>query len=154
MFNKILVPLDGSALAALVLPHAEALAQKSRAAVVLFRAYHEPEDSAQLSHARESAQRYLAMLADRFVRAGIPIQVATGQGDAAEAILATADALQVDLIVMSTHGHTGVLRYVLGSVADQVLRETHIPILLVRPVVEDATAVAQPSMTQSQVVLS
>ena len=103
--------------------------------MVLFRAYHEPDDVTHIGHARESAQHYLKMIADRFTHAGIRVRMATEQGDAAESILDAADALHADLIAMSTHGRSGVRRFVLGSVADRVLHHARVPVLLIRPTV-------------------
>ena len=133
MFNKILVPLDGSELATEVLAYVQALALKTQAEVVLFRVYHEPDDVTHIGHGRESAQHYLNIVADRFTHAGIRVQMATEQGNAAESILDAADALHADLIAMSTHGRGGIRRFVLGSVADRVLHYARVPVLLIRP---------------------
>jgi nucleotide-binding universal stress UspA family protein len=57
-------------------------------------------------------------------------------GPIADAILDTAVATDVDLIAMSTHGRGGLARLVLGSVADEVVRRTHVPVLLIRPMAE------------------
>jgi nucleotide-binding universal stress UspA family protein len=120
-------------LATEVLPFVQALALKTQAEVALFRAYREPDDATHLGHVRESAQHYLNVIADRFTHVGIPVKLVTEQGDAAESILDAADALHADLIAMSTHGHSGIRRFVVGSVADRVVHYARVPVLLVRP---------------------
>ena len=55
------------------------------------------------------------------------------EGWIADIILETADAMQVDMIAMSTHGRSGLQRWVMGSIADRVVRHSPIPVLLIRP---------------------
>ena len=135
--KKILVPLDGSSLAEIALPEAAELA-RGGATLVLLRAAEpvrlpaaDPTDS-QVEIVRE-AEDYLASVARWARRAGVAeVQTSVSYAPAAEAIIEAARVRKVDLIVMSTHGRSGLGRLVLGSVAETVLRGTSTPILLLR----------------------
>jgi nucleotide-binding universal stress UspA family protein len=136
--KKILVPLDGSTLAECALAPAADLAARHRAAVILLRAAYAPvlpaadPTEAQVTAGRE-AETYLADVAERLRKTGVPtVDTSVWYAPAAEAIAEAAHVRGVDLIVMSTHGRTGLGRLVLGSVAESVLRATRTPILLVR----------------------
>jgi nucleotide-binding universal stress UspA family protein len=145
-FRHILVPLDGSALAEESLPVVQTLASLSDARLTLLqvivpqRAIARPAPvtrvNAQHLAARESeATRYLAAVRDRLHAAGGPcpetaIVVAE---QPARAILDYAADHDADLIAMSTHGLGGVKRFMLGSVADKVVRSAPLPVLLTKP---------------------
>ena len=79
-----------------------------------------------------NARQYLQMTAERLRETGIRVDYAIEVGDAATAIVEYAREQSVDLIVMSTHGRSGLGRWVYGSVADRVLRSSAQPVLLVR----------------------
>lgn len=138
--DKILVPLDGSPLAEAALPKAMELATGSRgASLLLLRAAEVPVLSAaepvaaQVEVVRE-AEEYLAEIAAKLRAAGLcDVSTSVWYGPPAPAIVEAAEVAKVDLIVMSTHGRSGLGRLFLGSVAESVLRGTHIPILLLRP---------------------
>ncbi len=125
MIERILVPLDGSELAETVLPYTEYVAARSGAEMRLLTVVGTDAE-------RTEASAYLAPLCDHLRSRAVEASVATAPGDAAETILAEADNWNVDLIAMSTHGRSGVLRWVFGSVADKVLHATTRPLLLVR----------------------
>jgi nucleotide-binding universal stress UspA family protein len=137
--SKILVPLDGSLLAETALRPAVDLASSSGASVLLLRAAEahglpasDPAE-AQVKVVRE-AEEYLDSVKRRFrgaVTAGITISV--WYGTPAEAIAEAARFNQVDLIVMTTHGRSGLGRMLLGSVTESVLRGTPTPILVLHP---------------------
>jgi nucleotide-binding universal stress UspA family protein len=142
MYKKILVPLDGSALAKKALEHAEELAKTFSAEIVLFQVvplmpiFGEPELVMPLivhEKQREAAGMDLTKLAEEMKTRGYKVtaMVRTGQQVAAE-IIDFAKERGVDLIVMCTHGHSGITRWVLGSVAQKVLTWTETPILLIR----------------------
>jgi nucleotide-binding universal stress UspA family protein len=135
--RKILVPLDGSRLAEGALAEAIQLSGAG-AGLVLLRAVeatHLPmtdPTQAQLVVVRE-AKNYLDVIAERARKAGVTdVETSIWYGPAGEAILETARTRDIDLIVMSTHGRSGLGRLVLGSVAETVLRGTTTPILVVR----------------------
>ena len=136
-FKKILVPLDGSILAEHAIGTAVELAAGG-ATVMLVRAAEahglprgDPTDM-QVEVVRE-AEAYLARVAARLERDGTKnVQTSVWYGPPVSAIVEAAQLRGADLIVMSTHGRSGLGRLILGSVAEAVLRSTTTPILLVR----------------------
>ncbi len=140
-FETILVPLDGSALAEAALPHAIALGRQG-ACVILVRAVEaHPAPTADATEAQvkvvREAEEYLARVKERLALTGVTgIETSVWYGSAAKSIIEAARFRKADLIVMSSHGRSGLGRLVLGSVAEAVLRGTKTPILLTR----DATA--------------
>ncbi len=132
-----MVTLDGSDLSELALPLARGLARKTNAELVIFRAAVAQVipglDPSQIQVAVVSeAQDYLERWEDRLRSAGINVTSVVSYGPAAEQIVDMAEFLGVELIVMSTHGRSGLGRWVYGSVADKVLRASGVPVLLVR----------------------
>lgn len=137
--GKILVPLDGSALAESAIPKAVELAKASpTASLLLLRAAEAPvfasdQIEAQVETVR-AAEEYVGGVAARLKEAGFDdVTTSVWYGPAAPAIVEAAEIAKVDLIVMSTHGRSGLGRLLLGSVAESVLRGTRTPILLLRP---------------------
>jgi nucleotide-binding universal stress UspA family protein len=136
--STILVPLDGSIVAEAALTPAVDLARTAGAKMVLLRAAEahtgpltDPVE-AQV-HVMREAEEYLAATQARVKSAGVAeVEVSAWYGAPAEAIVEAARHRKADLIVMSSHGRTGVARLVLGSVAESVLRATAVPILLIR----------------------
>ena len=136
--GKILVPLDGSALAEAVLSRAIELVKDSGAKVELLRAVEahtipgvDPTE-AQIKVVAEG-EAYLADVAARLKADGIgDVATSVWYGPAAYAIIEAARLRKVDLIAMTTHGRSGLGRLILGSVAESVLRGTTVPILLDR----------------------
>src|SRR4030066_1307913 len=142
MYKKILVPLDGSELAKLALDHAEKLAKTFEAEIILFQVvpfmpiYGSPELVTPLivdEKQKEAAEKYLANLAEELKKRGFKTMamVRTGQQVAVE-IIDFAKESGADLIVMCTHGRSGITRWVLGSVALKILTRAETPILLIR----------------------
>ena len=137
MFTKILVPLDGSALGERALPIAASIAQSVNASLLLVRAVWTRTmpaglDNGETYHAAaQEAEAYLEAVARR-LGAGVQVQVVTPHAPAPVGILQVAEQDQVDLIVMTTHGRSGLSRWVYGSVAEAVLSRSPIPVLLMR----------------------
>jgi nucleotide-binding universal stress UspA family protein len=142
MYKKILVPLDGSELAKKALDQAEKLAKTFGAEIILFQVvpflpiYGSPELVTPLivdEKQKESAERYLTNLAEELKKREHKVTaiVKTGQQVAVE-IIDFAKEAGADLIIMCTHGRSGISRWVLGSVALKVLTRAETPILLVR----------------------
>jgi nucleotide-binding universal stress UspA family protein len=136
--NKILVPLDGSPLAEAALPTAMDLAKDSPGVTIaLLRAAEAPAMTvmdtvtAQVMAVRES-EEYLDAVAARLKAQGVTVTTSTWYGTPASSIVRAAEAGHVDLIVMNSHGRSGLNRLVIGSVAEHVLRGTRTPILLLR----------------------
>jgi nucleotide-binding universal stress UspA family protein len=126
MYKRIMVPLDGSDLSQSALPHALELGRALDAALLLFYV-RDPR-----SGSVEAGRRYLAFVRDQQVASGMAIEILVGEGQVAAAIIDAAQEQRIDLIAMATHGRSGMQRVVYGSVAEQVLRSSSKPILLVR----------------------
>ena len=133
MYRRILVPLDGSRLAESVLPHVEEMAMKFGAEVVLFRAVPSEAATKASEPAVESAEQYLDPLARNLQQKGLSARTLVSQGEPARSILRAACTEQVSLIALSTHGRSGLTALLSGTVADEVMRNAHLPILLIRP---------------------
>ncbi len=136
--DKILVPLDGSVLAEAGMWTALDLAEKNGATLSLLRAAEAhalpgaDTVEAQVMAVRE-AEEYLAAVVRRLKGRGFGrVETHVWYSPAAAAIVEAANVQKADLIVMSTHGRTGLGRLILGSVAESVLRGTTTPILVVR----------------------
>ena len=144
MYKKILVPLDGSELAESILPQVVPLAKCMDAEIVLLRivslpvsAYLVATDPRLAIDIREDAEGdafdYLNGIAAKLRAEGIKSSVEIGTGVVAETIQDFAKNSRVDLIAMSTHGRGGLARLMIGSVADHLVRNSHLPVLLIRP---------------------
>jgi len=145
MYQKILVPLDGSELAECVLAHVDALARGCHAKSVVFIRVVEPirqgggeyvMDSDQLqkfeSENRLDAGEYLKKILAKVSLGGADVRTEVITGRPAEMLADYATKNQVDLIVIATHGRSGVSRWVWGSVADRILRSACVPVVMVR----------------------
>ncbi len=138
MFKTILVPLDGSPLAETALPHAIAMAKTFGARLRLLRAAEadtlpgvDPTE-AQVTVVGE-AESYLRNVIERLAANGFRrVDTSVWYGSPVTAILEAARLREADLIVMTTHGRSGLGRLVMGSVAEAVVRGTTTPILLIR----------------------
>jgi nucleotide-binding universal stress UspA family protein len=145
------VPVDGSELAEIVLPHVVSFAKRFGSTIELVRAYTPPASLIAASAAsampgtgpvldpgpfiaagRKEASVYLASVAEHLRKHGINVVESRLEGPAGEAIVGEARQKRADLIAMTTHGRGGLGRLVLGSVADYVLRHAPCPVLLVR----------------------
>jgi len=146
MFKKILVPVDGSELAEQAMEPALALAANACGQIFLLRipilstaltAVHAEFGAAlpieaSLKEVRDDAQAYLDGLIERYQRPNVTLTLLVAEGDVAGTIVDTAVAHNVDLIVMSTHGYSGATRWLLGSIAEKVLRSAPRPVFIVR----------------------
>lgn len=142
MFKKILVTLDGSPLSERALAPAVEIARKFGSQLVLLRI---PVVESQMAMAynmgiayepnfkayQDEAEGYLYSWKMKLAVAGADIVTEVVSGLPADTILSVTDALHVDLIVMSTHGRSGISRLMYGSVAESVLRGSHVPVLLI-----------------------
>lgn len=152
MYTKIMVPLDGSELAECVLPHVKAIAKGCEVEELFLVRVVEPErvysvaDSAidpNIAAACESerkkiAEDYLNKIVNRLAEAGLTCKVITLVGRVAERLVNYCVMSNVDLIIIATHGRSGITRWVRGSVADKILRSSRIPVMMVRsPGTED-----------------
>lgn len=143
MYKKILAPLDGSNFSEGILEHVKAIALGCQVSeVILFRVIEPVPGYTGLGEkwqieAEKKAEawtaEYLAQKADELKKAGINAKTAMVKGNAAEEILEYASKKKVDLIIMATHGSSGVVRWMLGGVADRVVRHASMPVLTVSP---------------------
>jgi nucleotide-binding universal stress UspA family protein len=130
--RRILVPLDGSGLASSALPTAKRVAKALIADLVLLQAVPvagvaAPEEAV-MTHAE--AKGYLSNAAQG--ARGITTRTVVATGKAADSILRAIERERADLVVMSSHGHSGVARWILGSVAEKVVRSAPCPVLVTR----------------------
>jgi nucleotide-binding universal stress UspA family protein len=144
-FSRILVPLDGSALAEEALPIAARIAAITGARVTLLRvivprlvvgrpSFVVEFDAQLLADHQRDAERYMERMAERIRGSVRDVDVSVLLADGpAHAIIDWVEQHEADLVVMSTHGRSGFRRFMLGSVADKVLRGTDVPVLLTRP---------------------
>jgi nucleotide-binding universal stress UspA family protein len=149
MYKKILVPLDGSKLAECVLPHVESIAKGCGTESITFIRVAEPirtsasaeEDGfysgkawqQMESDSRAAARRYIDQLASRIKYDGINVQTEVLTDKRAGDLIADyATKNEFDLIVIATHGRSGISRWVWGSVTDKILRSACVPVLMVR----------------------
>jgi len=138
MYEKILVALDGSELAQVALPYAEELAGKMASEVTLAHVVQPPERGT--GNLRKTYLEWIAQLtkqlAERYTQAagakGIKVKTTILTGDPPDRIVRYADKEDISLIIMSTHGLTGIRRWALGSTAREVARATARPIMLIR----------------------
>lgn len=143
MYKRILVPLDGSTLAEAVLPYVQDLAKFTKAEIVLLRvavnpameySFTDPSIASHIIRDMEAETKtYLDAVCNRVEQEGIKTSYLIREGSVAESILEVADAMEADMIAMSTHGRSGLKRWVMGSIADRVVRHSPIPVLLIRP---------------------
>jgi nucleotide-binding universal stress UspA family protein len=149
MFQKILVPLDGSKLAECVFAHLDALARGCQVKTIIFAQVVEPYQN--LSYAAEStiaatadeiqaintanklaAESYLKNLVPKFKYENVNVQCEMLTGRPADVLADYAQKKQPDMILIATHGRSGPSRWVWGSVADRLLRAACVPVLMVR----------------------
>lgn len=136
MYRRILLPLDGSALAERAEPYAAALARQFGAELILVRAvqlfaFPDVDQEARQVGAINQASEYLMRRAAALRRQGVEVSCVVHYTDPVRTITDEARLRDVDLIVMATHGRLGSIRWPLGSVANAVGRATATPLLLV-----------------------
>lgn len=142
MYERILIPLDGSPTAEGILPFASQIAGPLDSEVVLLLVVEPAPQSAALAAGivdadallirEKEAGRYLQEIAEGLVAKGVKVRHLVRKGQAAQTIVETATEVGADLIAMTTHGRSGLGRLLFGSVAETVLRSAQIPVLLMR----------------------
>jgi nucleotide-binding universal stress UspA family protein len=146
MYQKIMVPLDGSELAECVLPQVEAIAKGCQVSQVDFVRVLEPippsadegfiltaDTLEQIDADRKAAaEDYLKSLVKRLEYNGTEFKWKVIFGKVADSLSEYADQNDIDLIVIATHGRTGISRWAWGSVSDRILRSSFLPILMIR----------------------
>jgi len=142
MYKKILVPLDGSELSESVLDHVVTIAKICQVPEVILlrvreplddmvKAALDPEIAKELDQAyHDEFANYLKGIARKLEKKGIAIKKEVLAGNPAKEILKYSKDNNIDLIIMSTHGRSGVPSIVFGSVANKIIRQTEVPVLL------------------------
>lgn len=158
MYKRVLLPLDGSKLAHQAIPHAVDIARSMGAGIVLLRVLDGSGPSAleslamatdpatgaglaasaradlRMAAERAEAEQELADAMQEVAQGGLDIVTEIAEGSAGETIVRLADELGCDLVVIASHGRSGLTRSVLGSVADHVVRHTpHAAVLVIAP---------------------
>jgi len=146
MFKKILVCLDGSRFAEQILPYATEVALQFGSRVILLEitippsvaiepltGYYHATPLEKIQREEDEAQTYLKRLAQRLRKKGLKVRCLTVPGDPGKTILRVAEENNAELIVLTTHGRSGLKRLVFGSVAEFVLKHSSLPILLRKP---------------------
>ena len=140
MFDNILVPLDRSVLAECVLPHAVAIARAFQSQVTLLSVLERDTrldctygvDPVEWQIRKAEADKYLCSLADRLQETGLPVKRQTLEGNAAEEIIDFAQSSGVNLIILSSHGQSGLTGCNVGSVVQKVVMRARTSIMIVR----------------------
>ena len=125
-YQKVLVPLDGSELAERAIPYATAIAKSKDSEVILFTV---STDSKELDRPMKA---YIDINAKELELHKIKVSKAVAYGNVAEEVIKFAEKHKIDLIIISTHGHSGIKRWMMGSVAEKILYGTCTPVLLVK----------------------
>ncbi len=150
LYNKIMVPLDGSELAECVMPHVEAITTGCKSTNVVFArvvnpvqlpasvpargkfSFTETERQQLYEQHKQAAEAYLKRMVASTRLEGVVLSYEVLEGKVADALAHWAEKNGVDLIVIASHGRSGVSRWVMGSVAERVLRSACVPVLMVR----------------------
>ena len=160
MFERIIVPLDGSRLSAQAVPYAAEIGKRFDAEVILVRVLATSGEAiaAQVSSLQaaatldiiaqearmkdvdntSNAKRYLMNWAQSLKTQGVKVSYQVTIGSPAKSIMELAQAQQASLIVMMSHGRGWFKRAIMGSVADEILRGSAVPVLIIRPKDTDA----------------
>jgi len=150
MYKKVLVPLDGSPLAECTLSHVKNLFKDGSVGEVtllnvvkvdlpwLEMGRDRPTKPIDINAIRKplfaASRKYLADIESRLVSEGIKVRTESVEGNRpADTITEYAQKEDMDMIIIGTHGYTGMKKLMLGSVAFGVLHQSHIPVLLIRP---------------------
>ena len=142
MYKRVVVPLDGSPLAEGMLRFIVDVAGPLDLEVLLLRVIRTPPPQVDATiraallesaeYSTEDAREYLAPLAADLRRRGIRVRTQVRYGEPVDEIVEYAREMAADLIAMTTHGRSGLGRWLFGSVAEAVLRQTEIPVFLMR----------------------
>ncbi len=147
MYQHVMVPLDGSELAECVLPHVQAIATGCNVGTITLVRVVEPfhlrggletdmipEERQRIERdSIDLAKNYLSQVVKRLKDSGVTVQAEVLHGKVIDGLLDYTTKNRVDLIIIATHGRSGVSRWAHGSVAERVLRSSVAPVLMVRP---------------------
>ncbi len=143
MYKNILIPLDGSKLAESALPHGESLAQSYGATLHLLRVARPPaltgrefdgpeQFQLEMDMQRNEAEGYLKGLSGKFREKKIAVAFHVGYGPVVAEIIDTAERQNADMVIIASHGRTGLRKVFFGSVAVGVLNRIERPLMIIR----------------------
>jgi nucleotide-binding universal stress UspA family protein len=150
MYTKIMVPLDGSELAECVMPHVEAITTGCKITHVVFvrvmapiqlparlpaqgeLGFQEKDRREMEAQRKKTAEAYLEKIVQKTALEGAVLSYEVLEGKVAETLALWAEQNGVDLIIIASHGRSGVSRWVMGSVADRLLRSVCVPVMMIR----------------------
>jgi nucleotide-binding universal stress UspA family protein len=150
MYNKIMVPLDGSELAECVMPHVEAITTGCKITNVVFVrvanpiqlpasvpargefGFSETERQQLYEQHKQAAEAYLKKMVASTRLEGAVLSYEVLGGKVADTLAHWAEKNEVDLIIIASHGRSGVSRWIMGSVADRLMRSACVPVLMIR----------------------
>jgi nucleotide-binding universal stress UspA family protein len=150
MYNKIMVPLDGSELAECVMPHVEAITTGCKITDVVFVRvvnpvklpasvpargefrFTETERQQLYEQHKQAAEAYLKKMVASTRLEGVVLSYEVLEGKVADTLAQWAEKNGVGLIIIASHGRSGVSRWIMGSVADRIMRSACVPVLMVR----------------------
>lgn len=148
--RRVLLPIDFSGCGNFALPYAASISKATGAAIICIHVVEpivpavsysglaEPMPIADITEQLEdSAERELPQITDCDELHGLNVEEVIVHGDAAAEIVRVAEEQDVDLIVISSHGRTGIGRIIFGSTAEAVVRHAHCPVLVVKPPPEE-----------------
>ena len=148
MYRKILAPMDGSPFSECTIEHVKAIAAGCNVPEVVLLRVVEPMSSNDLAALgqmsatsleqveawkKSEATEYITRIVQRLTQEGLSAKGEIVSGKAEDQILDYANNNHVDIIIMSTHGRSGIARWAFGSVADRVVRSSAVPVLTVAP---------------------
>lgn len=132
MYKHMVLPLDGSAASESAISHAEQLALGCKASHVTIVHVVETDRYEGMLSSGKRPGVHLQRAAAKLEAKGITVDIRVLTGDPAEAIVSYAEKNPCDIIVMASHGRSGVTRWAIGSVADKVFRASKAPVLMVK----------------------
>ena len=140
ILNHILVPLDGSRLAECVLPHAAALARAFGARITLLRVVAQAHatnrgqtvDPLRWHMRKTEAESYLDSVATRLREAELQVDKVMLEGEAANNVIAFAHEHDVDLVLLSSHGQSGLSKWNISSIVQKIILRAYMPVMIVR----------------------
>lgn len=144
-YKRIVVPLDGSGWSRRALPHAADIARANQSELILLHVFRPPAadyadtlvlagQEGQIQQLREAMEQALAGMASDLHNESVSVQTRLIDGSGvASAICDYVRDEDIDLVVMSTHGRTGLARFLFGSVASKVMEGIKVPVLLIHP---------------------
>lgn len=144
-YKKIVVPIDGSGWSERAIPHAMDIARSNNSEVVLLHVFKPPASEYvgelalagqddQLMALRDEMKQHMTGIRNNIRAEKITVRVQVIEGTGVASIIC--DYINdegADLVVMSSHGHTGITRWLFGSIAQKVMQGVHIPVLIIRP---------------------